>query len=921
MALAPGTRLGGYEIQTTLGVGGMGEVYRARDGALGRDVAIKVLPEAFAADPDRLARFEREARTLAALNHPNIAAIYGLERSTGTTALVMELVEGPTLADRIAQGPVPLDEALPLARQLCEALEAAHEQGIVHRDLKPANVKVRPDGTVKVLDFGLAKLTSPPEGGHYVRSDRSVGLQPDLAAAPTITTPAMTAMGMILGTAAYMIPEQARGKPVDKRADVWAFGCVLYELLTGRRAFEDEDVSLTLSQVLQREPDLGALPDSVPAHVRQTIRLCLRKPLKDRIPDIGAVRLALDGAFQPVVPAISVTETAGRPFWRRALPTAAAVAATAVVVATGMWSYRPRPSTPVVAQFSFRLPPAQVFTGATRQLVTISPDGTQLAYGADFRIYLRAMGDLQPRAIQGSEARGVPLNPVFAPDGDFIAYVDAGENTLKRIPVGGGTAVTMANGVNLPCGATWGTDGILIGSASPGRRGVVRVPSAGGPPELIVAVGDDEQACGPQMLPDGRTVLFTVAPEGAAGQTSWDDAQIVAQTLDAAGTRRVVVQGGSDARYLQTGHLLYAVAGTMLAAPFDVSRLAVTGPAVAVIEGVLRSTPGLPTSASHVAVSETGTLAYVPGPATTATAMFGLVVGDGRSDPTQLKVPPAAYMQPRVSPDGRTLAVVRNDGLSSDIWSYEVSGASELRRITFGGDNRFPVWSRDGRRITFQSGRDGDRAIWWQLVDGGRAERLTRPAKGEEHVPESWSPDGRHLLFTSANAPTWPFPSRAVSHELRVLSLQDMNIQSFGAASSSEFMSATFSPDGRWVAYAVSMGARDSRDRGVFVEPFPPTGEKHQAPRSAGRDFHPVWAPDGKALFYIPQSGAPTLSVPTTTRPSVVFGAPVELDRMPRPGLQSWQPRGYDVLPDGRFLSVSLEPGAAEIRVTLNWFE
>jgi serine/threonine protein kinase len=409
MGLAAGTRLGPYEILSPLGAGGMGEVYRARDTKLDRDVAIKVLPEAFAADPDRIARFQREARTLASLNHPNIAIIHGLEQAGDVHALVMELVEGDDLSQRIARGPIPLDEALPIARQMCEALEAAHELGIIHRDLKPANIKVTPDGVVKVLDFGLAKLTEASTG--------TGGSPAALSMSPTLSLHA-TMSGVILGTAAYMSPEQARGKTVDKRADIWAFGAVLYEMLTGRRAFDDEDVSMTLSKVLQREPDFDALPPTVPARVSQALRVCLRKDPKQRAGDIRDVRLALEGAFETTVPGTAAPAPAiqPRPLWRRALPVVAAAVVASALVGAAAWMLKPTPPSPVT-RFALALGEGQQIQLVSNQGLAFSPDGTQLVYVVNNQLYLRV--HVGPRRIIRQQG---PISPVFSPDGRSIAF-------------------------------------------------------------------------------------------------------------------------------------------------------------------------------------------------------------------------------------------------------------------------------------------------------------------------------------------------------------------------------------------------------------------------------------------------------------------------------------------------------------------
>jgi eukaryotic-like serine/threonine-protein kinase len=906
MPLPVGTRIGPYEVGAAIGEGGMGQVYRATDTNLKRDVAIKVLPEAVASDTERLARFRREAQVLASLNHPHIGGIYGLEESNGTIALVLELVDGPTLADRIARGPIPLDEALPIASQIAEALEAAHDQGIVHRDLKPANIKVRDDGTVKVLDFGLAKAL---ESTSVMSTAASLS--------PTITTPAMTQAGMILGTAAYMSPEQARGKSVDKRADIWAFGCVLYEMLTGKYAFEGEDVSDTLASVLRSDPAWTALPADLPQPLLTLVRRCLSKDPQLRVSQISVARFIFSELDHLTLSPPAVTLAVG-PSWRRWLPAATALTLSATIVMLGVRALRITPPPAVVSQFSLSLPKGQSFTGATRQFVTISPDGTRIAYVANQRIYLRSISELEPHAIPGIEGKQNLINPMFAPDGASLAFFELPSNDLKRIPISGGTTSTIASGVGLPCGASWGPDGILIAEAFP-PNGIVRVSPGGGVPTRVADVASGERACGPQLLPGGDKVLFTLAK---VAEQDWDQAQILVQSL-ANGSRQVLIEHGSDARYLPSGHLLYAVAGTMFAVPFDIQRLVITGDAVPVLRGVSRSRPGQTTSATQLAVSETGTLVYVAGPATNAITTFDLVVGDGRSEPVRLQVPPAVYAHPRISPDGRTLAVGRNDGQKGDIWLYDLSEKTEFRRFTFAADNRFPVWSSDGRRITFQSNREGDRAIWWQALDGSGAERLTKPVDGEEHVPQMWSRDGRHLLVGVSRGSTFAPSARSVpSSQLRVFQFGSKTLEPFGTVPQGTLIrDASFSPDGRWVAYSVAAyGPPDSPNGGVFVEPFPMTGEKHQAPKTM-RDYHPVWASDGKGLFYVPESNVPMVSVPVITHPAFAFGTPVDLPLAPRPGLQSWQPRGYDLRPDGRFVSVALAPGAAELRIVLNWTE
>ena len=477
MALSEGTKIGPYTVSGLIGQGGMGEVYQARDTMLDRDVALKVLPEAFTSDPDRLARFEREAKVLASLNHPNIGSIYGLEEAEGVKALVLELVEGPTLADRITQGPIPIDEALPIATQIAEALEAAHEQGVIHRDLKPANVKVKADGMVKVLDFGLAKAFQPDT------------TDPGLSASPTISlTAAATQMGMVIGTAAYMAPEQASGKAVDKRADVWAFGVVVFEMLTGNRPFVGDDVSKTLANVIVINPDWDALPKNVPPVLGTFVRGCLEKNPKQRVQAIGDVRLAMEGAFGTMVTAPVLPATHRLQVWQR--PGPAAIAALLVAVATGVvvWSLtRPAPPPPEpITRFSVVLPlDPQLTAGAAWHQVAVSPDGTKLAYVANGQLYMRAMDQLEATPIRGTEDL---RNPFFSPDGRTIGFWQSGQ--LKRVAITGGTPVALCD-AQAPRGASWGpADTILLGQSA----GIVQVPGGGGAPEVLIAVEDGERA-------------------------------------------------------------------------------------------------------------------------------------------------------------------------------------------------------------------------------------------------------------------------------------------------------------------------------------------------------------------------------------------------------------------------------------------
>jgi len=663
MTLPAGTRLGPYEIASPIGAGGMGEVYRAVDTTLGRQVAIKILPETFAHDAERLARFEREARTLAALNHPNIAQIYGLERSEVVVsgfsrtipALVLELVEGPTLADRIAAGRIPVDETLAIARQIVDALEAAHEHGIVHRDLKPANIKVREDGTVKVLDFGLAKLAQAPGPGPQA---------PDFTASPTITSPAMTQLGVILGTAAYMSPEQARGKAVDKRADIWAFGCVLFEMLTGRRAFEGDDVSDTLAAVLRAEPDWSKVPPSIPRTLVRLAKRCLQKDRAKRLRDIADARLDVEEALTaPLEESRTAAASTRISFVRRLLPYAAVAVGSAAAAAYAVWMRQPAIEQPVV-RVAISLPADQQFPAFNnRRVLALSPAGTHLTYVANSRLYLRALDQLEAVALRGTEAPSNapdagPRNPFFAPDGQSIGFWQGGQ--LKKVSVSGGAPITLCD-AEIPWGAMWGADDtILYGQ---GEKGIWSVPSAGGVPTLIIPVEAGEQAYGPQALPGGDWVMFTLLPKGAA---SWNDAQIVAQSLKSS-QRRVLIKGGRDAHYLTTGHLLYGLKGNLLVVPFDSARLDVAGGPVPLVEGIASA---ISTGALQFAVGEDGTLAYVSARAGINKGTPVWVSGEGRELAALSSNTLSNPLFPRLSPDGRRLALA----IDGDLWVYDVEG-------------------------------------------------------------------------------------------------------------------------------------------------------------------------------------------------------------------------------------------------------
>ena len=858
----------------------MGEVYRATDLNLRRAVALKVLPAAVAGDPDRLARFQREAELLAALNHPNIAQIHGLEKSDGSTALVMELVEGATLADRISQGAIPVHDAIPIAKQIAEALDAAHEQGIIHRDLKPANIALTANDQVKVLDFGLAKLAQP-EG--LTSSDPS--------ASPTITSPAMmTGVGMILGTAAYMSPEQAKGRVVDKRSDVWAFGCVLYEMVTGRRAFPADDVSDTLALVLKADPDWNTIPADVPRAVCELIQSCLRKNQKERVSSLSTALFVLS---RPQL--VAEAKSASRPLaWRRAAIVIAGLVSAALVTAL-VWQFRPVPAASVT-RLAFTLSEGQQLS-ANRQALALSPDGTRIVYAANSRLYLRSMSDFEATAIPGASPA---INPVFSPDGQSLVFY--AEAALKRIAISGGAPTTICQVGSGPFGISWDSSGILFSSAG---TAIMRVSPDGGKPELLVDLSNTEDlASGPQLLPDGDTLLFTLVKRTDAAIDRWSEAQVVVQSLET-GVRKPLLEGGSDARYVSTGHIVYASGGTLFAVPFDLSRLAVTGGAVSVVEGVRRE---VGSAGRSFVFSQSGSLVYVPGPV--SSGQQDLVLFDRKGGVEALNLPDGRYDFPRVSPDGKRIVFETTDGKEAVVSIYELSRASSVRRLTFGGNNRFPIWSADGSRVTFQSDREGDRAVFWQRADGGTADRLTTPEPGMSHTPESWSPDGKVLLFSA----TKDFVS-----SLWMFSLKDRTATPFGDVKGSALPTdAMFSPDGRWVAYQTGEVGMSEGD--TYVQPFPPTGAKYQTAQG-GR---PLWSRDGRELFFVPAPGL-FMAVTINASPTFTFTNPVSVPRGFGVAIPA-SPRTFDMMADGRFVGVApqqgqLGSGPAQIRVVLGWTE
>ena len=891
MTLEAGTRLGVYEIGDALGAGGMGEVYRARDTKLGRSVAIKVLPDSVAHDAERIARFQREARALAALNHPHIAALFGMEEADGRHFLVMELVEGETLEERLLAS-ISIGEALQIARQIADALEAAHEKGIIHRDLKPANVKVTPDDKVKILDFGLAKAM---EGAGEAPGRTELVTHTEMG----------TEAGVILGTAAYMSPEQARAKPVDRRADIWAFGCVLYEMLTGKQAFAPGgSISDAIAAILTGDVDWSAVPANTPPRIRDLLRRCLQKDPQKRLPHIGLARFEIDDAsLEPTtVPEVALLTRRPPTRWKRAAVAIVAAGVIGALSAVAAWMLKPQ-SPPVVTRFSFVLPDGQAFTNTGRQAIAISPDGTHIVYVANERLFVRAVWDQEPRAIAGTENdRGV-FQPVFSPDGRSLAFV--GGTEVRRIALTGGTAATIATVSGGVYGMTWTGDHLVFGD---GGSRILRVPVAGGTPEVLLSVPKPEAVSSPSILPGGNHLLFSHATLTDPA-VRWTKSQVVVLSL-ATGQRTTIVDAGTDGRYLSNGYLAYAVGGVVYRVPFDVDRLAIRGTPAPMIEGLRR---GGPTGAAQFAVATTtGSLAYLPG-TPSSPSESELFRTDPKGNAVRLNVRGGQYEQPRLSPDGTHVAFGSVDPRVASVWVYELSGTSAMRRLTSDGNNRYPVWAADGTRVIFQSDREGHLGLFWHRADGtGASERLTRPGQGTAHLPHSSSPDGRHLLYTALNGTT---------ATLWLYSMQDRKTVQVADVTSSGPLGATFSPDGRFIAYFADDGVENRGSR-VFVMPFPLNRTRYDL----GGGTHPMWSADGRQLF-MPRTPGRMGVITISTYPTFTFSDSVatEVRAMGATGAQA--PRAFDVGRDGTIVGIitagNLEALSAnrEIRVVLNWFE
>ena len=872
-----GKTVGHYQITGQLGKGGMGEVYRARDEKLGRDVAIKMLPEEFARDPDRVARFQREAKLLASLNHTNIAAIYGLEESSGMQFLVLELVEGETLADRLKRGPIPVEESLKLALQIAEALETAHEKGIIHRDLKPANIKVTPEGKVKVLDFGLAKAFA--------------GEQADLnlSNSPTLSNIA-TMQGMILGTAAYMSPEQARGKAVDKRTDIWAFGCVLFEMLTGNAAFSGNDVTDVLAAVIRSEPDW----EKVPVRVRPVLRRCLQKDPDKRLRDIRDVKLELEEILKnpsevPVAPAPALKPPAKLRLMLPWLVVAGILCA--IIAGFAVWKFTPT-EPPQIVRFDFELPEGQEFSDIRYQALAVSADGKQFAYSTPKGIYLRSVNELSSKLIAGTEED--TRQPFFSPDDKWIGYFSVSDRKLKKIAVNGGMAVPLCT-VSDFIGANWYESNTIVYGQNP--QGILRVSANGGTPELLVKAAPQEILGRPSMMPDGKSVLF--ADFGGSGR-------IMVYSLES-GKCKELLSGTSGADYLPTGHIVYGIGSDLFAIPFDPDKLETGGERIPLIQGVYQR---------QYSISRTGALVYILPTNLNAPSERTLVWVDGNGKEDPLGVEPKVYRYPRISPDGTRLAFSLSNANNGDVWIFDLARKA-LRRLTFGEKNDIrPIWTADAKRIVFCSDRNGNLEVYWKAADGTGKEEKLASAPDRDLIPHSWSSDGKTLVINE-------MVGSNLRWDVGVMPMEgDRTLKPLLNAPYYEIQPRV-SPDGRYIAYTSNESTIDE----IYVNPFPEVNKGKWQISTGGGDS-PLWSPDGRELYYL--NGDSVMAVAVETRPAFTPFTPKPLFRGKYVDADADSSCPWDIHPQSkRFLMMKeLAPAAAsqagvprKIIIVLNWFE
>jgi serine/threonine protein kinase/Tol biopolymer transport system component len=885
-SLAIGSRLGPYEILARIGAGGMGEVYKARDARLNRIVAVKILPDHLADRAEHRERFDREARTIAGLNHPHICTLYDIGRQDGAAYLVMEYLEGETLAQRLVKGPLPLEQVLQYAIEISDALDKAHHQGVTHRDLKPGNIMLTKTGT-KLLDFGLAKL----------RQEASPATP--LSELPT-EQDALTAQGAIIGTLQYMAPEQLEGKEVDARADIFAFGALVYEMATGKRAFGGTSQANVIGAILKDDPPpISSLQPMTPPALDRVVKKCLAKEPEKRWQAASDVcdelKWIAEGGSESTL-ALTTAPKGILERWRGGALWGAAFLLLAAVTGIVLWNRKsssPMNSLPV-SRIAITLPPSQPLAGLELgSAVALSPDGTRLVYaarqGGVQQLYLRPLGGLEAQPIPGTVGG---IEPFFSPDGQWLGFF--ADEKLKKIAVNGGEAISLGDAVD-PRGGSWSGRGMIL--FAPTRASTIqKISDAGGPPQPLTRFGNNEGSHRwPEVLPGGDAVLFADLYPGG----NWDNAQISAQPVGS-GERRNLIRGGTNARYAPSGHLVYAQGGTLMAVPFDAQKLAVSGAAVPVQEGVLQSTF---TGAAQYSFSATGSLVYVPGSVEATERRLVWVSRSGAEQP--VAAPARAYRGPRISPDGREVAVAV-EGQETQVWLYNLSRET-LTRLTFQGRTNYnPVWTRDGKRIAFTSiGLDG--GVFWQLADGsGGLERLNEFASS----PSSWSKDGQLLAYERAGTST--------GREIWVLRLGDRKQEPFLRTPFKEG-AAQFSPDGRWLAYASDETGRFE----IYLQTYPGPGGKSQISAEGGTE--PAWNPNGRELFY--RSGDKMMAVEIATQPSLSVGKPKVLFTARYQSSPNPVPTAnYDVSPDGqRFLMVKPsgqdQAAPTQINVVLNWFE
>ena len=870
MSIKPGTRIGPYEVTSPLGEGGMGIVFRAHDTKLQRDVALKLLPGHFAEDADRLARFQREAQVLASLNHPNIAHIYGLEESNNTRCIVMELVEGDTLQERLKRGPIPLEEALPIAVQIVAALEAAHERGIVHRDLKPANIKLTPDERIKVLDFGLAKA---------FQEER----QPALSNSPTLVGASVP--GVILGTAAYMSPEQAKGKEADRSSDIWAFGCVLYEMLTGHAAFEGETMGEILGGVFKAEPDWRRPPAETPEAIRRLLRRCLQKERNQRLQWIGDARIEIEDGLSGTQTESHVAPNTSRKFLLALI--SALVVVTLIAVVAMVWVFRPAPSPPEMRVDITTLPTTDPLSFA------ISPDGRRLVFVASAdaaqRLWLRPLDGITSQPLSGTDGASFPF---WSPDSKSVAFFAEGK--LKRIDIGGGLPQILTNVLN-GRGGTWNTEGVILFAPSPSDR-LYRVSSSGGQVVAVTNVDKPHQTGHrfPQFLPDGHHFLFF-----ATGLP--DIRGVYLGTLDSPETSRVIA-AETAAAYMPPGLLLLGRQGTLVALQFDVSRKQVSGEPVTVGEQVSMDTAA---NVGGFSVSAGGIVAYRMGGSSGKRQLTwfdrsGKVLGTlGRPDDSGLSAP-------SLSPDGRRAAASRTVAGNTDVWVFD---ETRMTRFTFDASlDEYPVWSPDGSRIAFDSNRKGVRNLYVKPSNNAGPEELLLESS-QEKTPNDWSPDGRFLSFISIDPKT--------ARDLWTMPFDGDRKPTIFLQTNFEERQSQFSPDGRWIAYQSNESGHDD----IYVRPFPGPGGQWQVSTSGG--IQPRWARNGNEVHYIAPDGK-LMAVPIAMKGNAIEPrTPVALfqTRIWGGGSNNSSHQQYDVTADGRFLiNVTTEDvTASPITLILNW--